>query len=116
MASNGIGTIGIIEPGSKDNTFYQQLVAGPYKTIDVTIGADVDLIATYPGFVCRDIINLHASGDTLKYKEWNDRSTTKTLVIPSAGGRCGLMPVISDLVFASTTALTIKLIMQKIGE
>ena len=113
--ANGLDGIGVVTLGNPDAAFFPQLVAGPYVTKDITFDADVDLVATYPGYFCRDLINLDDSGDVLKYKELNDRTVTKTLRIPSAGGRTGLMPVISDLVFASSTALTVKVILQKIG-
>jgi hypothetical protein len=113
MSSNKIGHI---LPGHKSPAdYFAEVTSGYYKTVDVTVSGNIVIGTTYAGFICREIMNLHASADTVKYIEANDTENTKTLKIAVDGGRSGILPVISQINVTDTTATSLKLFLQKVG-
>jgi hypothetical protein len=107
--SKMIGVVG----GGDDH--YEQLASGYFRTVDVTVSGNIVIATAYPGEFCREIMNLHSSATVVKYIEANDPLATKTLNIAAAGGRSGIMPIISQINVTDTTATALKLFLQKTG-
>ncbi len=93
---------------------YNALTSGWYRTIELTIDADKDLVTLYPLERCSQIGNVGASDGTVKYTEINDPTNVKTVIIAS-GAVSGLLPRIKQLNLSGTTgSFSAKLYMHKI--
>lgn len=111
-----MGSPGVAMDKAFNENEYRGMTSGYYRTVEITVDADKDLIALYPNERCDMVANVGTADGVLKYTEQNDAGQTKTLILGS-GQPSGMIPRVATLLVSGTTptsTFAAKLYMHKI--